>query len=115
MSKKSNQPTKIGTFKVYFDNNGDLLHALYGYIQRQGNYKEEDNHVFVDRMEYSGYGGSHIYFKSQMTGRKFHMFLSDFDKMMKQKLMQNNAIEGEFTFTKKGRVQGVRMILPPVP
>lgn len=102
-------------FKVYFDLNGDLLHRMY-YWQQQGNYKEEDNHVFTDRLEYSGYGGSHIYFKSQMTGRRFHMFLTDFDKMMKaHKMLPGNIIEGEFTFTKKGRVQGFKMILPPKP
>jgi hypothetical protein len=104
-----------GVFKVYFDSNGDLLHRLYYWQQQQGNYKEEDNHVFTDQLEYTGYFGSHISFKSVMTGRKYHMFLSDFDAMMKAKKMRDNLIEGEFTFTKKGRVQGFKMILPPKP
>lgn len=104
-----------GSFKVYFDNNGDLLHRFYSWYQSQGNFKEEDNHVFQDRLEYAGYAGSHISFKSLMTGRKYHMFLSDFDKMMKDKRMDQNIIEGDFTFTKKGRVQGFKMILPKKP
>jgi len=107
--------SKKGVFKVYFDNNGNLLHRLYYYQQQQGNYREEDNHVFTDKLEYSGYFGSHISFKSLITGRKYHMFLSDFHKMMMKKLMVDNVIEGEFTFCKKGSVQGVKMILPPSP
>jgi hypothetical protein len=50
-----------------------------------------------------------------MTGRKYRMFISDFHDMMLTKKMQDNVIEGEFTFVKKGRVQGFRMILPPAP
>lgn len=105
-----------GVFKVYFDStNGDLLHRLYGWQINQGNFKEEDNHVFSDKLEYHDYGGSHIFFKSLMTGRKYHMFLSDFHAMMKAKKMHDNIIEGEFTFCKKGRVQGFKMILPKAP
>lgn len=105
-----------GVFKVYFDNNGNLLHRLYYYQQQQtGTYKEEDNHVFTDRLEYAGYAGSHISFKSMMTGRKYHMFLSDFDSMMKAKKLDNNIVEGDFTFTKRGQVQGFKLILPKQP
>lgn len=107
---------KKGIFKVYFNNDGDLLHRLFYYQQNNpGSYKEEDNHVFSDRLEYCGYFGSHISFKSTMTGRKYHMFISDFDKLMKAHKMQDNIIEGDFTFCKKGRVQGFKMILPPAP
>lgn len=104
-----------GVFKVYFDTNGDLLDRLYSWIQQQGNYKEEDNHVFKDRMQYVGYSGSHITFKSLMTGRKYGMFMSDFNIMMLAEKLEHNVIEGEFTFTKKGRVQGLKMILPKTP
>lgn len=102
-------------FKVYFDNNGDLLHHLSYWAQQQGSYKEEDNHVFTDRLEYTDYSGSHIVFKSLMTGRKYHMFLSDFHAMMKAKKLEENIMEGEFTFTKRGRVQGFKMVLPKAP
>lgn len=105
-----------GVFKVYFDLDGNLLYRLYYYQQQQpGSYREEDNHTFTDRLEYDSYMGSHITFKSLNSGRKYHMFLSDFDKMMKQKKMDQNVIEGDFTFTKKGRVQGFKMILPAKP
>lgn len=110
MSTKAKKP-----FKVYFDNNGDLLHRLSYWQQQQGQYKEEDNHVFTDRLEYSDYAGSHIVFKSLMTGRKYHMFLSDFHAMMQAKKLEENIMEGEFTFTKRGRVQGFKMVLPKQP
>lgn len=104
-----------GVFKVYFDNNGDLLHRLYHWQQQQGAYKEEDNHVFQDRLEYTGYSGSHIAFKSLTTGRTYSMFLSDFNAMMLAKKLDNNIVEGDFTFTKKGIVQGFKMLLPKAP
>ncbi len=106
-----------GVFKIYFDDKGDLLHRLYGWQMQQNpsQYKEEDNHIFTDRLEYVGYYGSHISFKSLMTGRKYHMFLSDFDAMMKAKKLEDNIMEGEFTFTKRGRVQGFKMVLPKQP
>ena len=106
--------SKKGVFKVYFDNDGDMLDRVYSW-QKPSDYKEEDNHVFTDKMEYSGYGGSHIYFKSLVSGRRYQMFISDFDKMMKKKLLVANVIEGEFTFTKKGAVQGFKMILDSKP
>lgn len=98
-------------FKVYFDLNGNLLYRLYRY-DSPTSYKEEDNHVFKDRLEYDDYLGSHISFKSLTSGRKYHMFLTDFHKMMLAKMMHENVIEGEFTFTKRGRVQGFKMLLP---
>jgi len=104
-----------GIFKVYFDNNGDLLHRLYYWQQQQGAYKEEDNHIFQDRLEYIGYSGSHITFKSLNSGRKYSMFLSDFNAMMLAKKLDNNIVEGDFTFTKKGVVQGFKMILSKTP
>ncbi len=105
-----------GVFKVYFNTKGDLLYSLGYWDQKNGTFKEEDNHVFTDQMEYHGYAGSHILFKSTMTGRKYHMFISDFHKLMvAKKMLPGNIIEGEFTFTKKGRVQGCKMILPVPP
>ncbi len=99
-------------FKVYFDLNGNLLNRLYYWDQKNGNFKEEDNHIFADQLEYVGYSSPHIKFKSLISGRIYLMFISDFDKMILEKKMQNNIIEGEFTFTRKGIVQGFKMLLP---
>ncbi len=104
-----------GVFKVYFDTNGDLLHRLYYWMQQQGNFKEEDNHVFQDRLEYTGFSGNHVSFKSLTTGRKYHMFVSDFHHVMMAKVLKDNIIEGDFTFCRKGVVQGFKMILPKKP
>ena len=103
-----------GVFKVYFSLTGDLLDRVYNW-QQPGSYREEDNHVFTDRMEYKDIGGSHVHFESLMTGRKYQMFVSDFHKVMINKLIKDLIIEGEFTFTKKGRVQGFKMIIPKTP
>lgn len=103
-----------GVFKVYFSLTGDLLDRVYRW-QNPGDYKEEDNHIFSDKLEYKSIGGSHVYFESLTSGRKYQMFVSDFHKVMINKKIQDLIIEGEFTFTKKGVVQGFKMILPKTP
>ena len=105
--------TKIGNFKVYFDKKGNLLrrHRYWD----ASNEVEEDNKIFSDRLEYVSCGGSQINFKSLNSNRQYGMFLSDFNKVMQAKKLQNNIIEGEFFFTRKGLVQGLRMLLPEQP
>lgn len=89
-----------------------LYRAPSTWAAGQYGYKEEDNHEFSDQFEYSGYSGSHIIFTSVITNRVYHMFMSDFHNMMLAKKMNNNIIEGTFVFTKKGTVQGFKMLLP---
>jgi hypothetical protein len=103
--------------KIYFYKNGDMLYYSSRYVNYNINsdFFEEDNKIFKDRLEYKGISGSHVAFQSLMDKRKYNMFISDFDKVMLAKKVVDNVIEGEFTFTKKGQVQGLRMLLPKQP
>lgn len=114
---------RVGQFKVYFEDNGDLRYRA-PYVSRWQSqqpgyvapvYKTEDNHVFQDRLEYSGYYQSVITFKSVNSGRRYHMFLRHFDEMMKKIQMNHNMVEGNFTFAKHGNVQGLKMVFPKNP
>lgn len=103
-------------FKVFFSKNGDLLYtSRYVNYNNNHDYLEEDNKVFKDQLEYKGIAGSQVTFQSLTDKRTYRMFISDFDKVMLAKKVVNNIIEGEFTFTKKGQVQGFRMLLPKQP
>ena len=111
---------KPGQFKIYFEDNGDMMYREPWWELKNPNPavplpKSEDNHAFHDQMEYVRCYGSVITFKSLISGRSYHMFLRHFDEMMQAKRMVNNVIEGDFTFTKHGLVQGFRMVLPKPP
>ena len=111
---------KPGQYKIYFEDNGDMKYCLTYWDRRDpaklAQIKSEDNHVWPDAMEYIGYYHSVMVFKSRNSGRKYHMFLRHFDEMMKAKVMNYGVIIGDFTFTKRGQIQGFKMILPkPAP
>lgn len=106
---KKNKP--LQDFKVVFDLNGNLKQYTYVYNTD----KEEQNYIFSDHLEYDGYfpasgGNSHIYMKSLKTGRRYHMFMSDFDQILQEKRLQDNQVVGLFCFCRKGRVQGIRLV-----
>ena len=117
---------KIPQFAVCFSNNGDL-HEKYvdmpdpskplpPYYSKDY-YKQfvwEPNQIFSDTLEYlkcyPTNGSAHFIFISRTNGRRYSMFLSDFDDMMKEKRLNNNILKGEFYFCKKGCSQGLKMI-----
>ena len=112
---KTKKPKKITEFDVHFENNGDLCHFSYGNPP-----KTEPNKVFADSLEYEGYfgstgGNSHIKLKSVNSGRVYHMFMSDFDEVLREKRFINNQIVGLFAFCKKGNSQGLRFIFEDNP
>lgn len=103
----------IKPFKMYFDQNGDMQRHSSNY---NGTSKEEDNHMFQDKMVYVALTyNSQIQFQSVTSGRKYLMFETDFHHIIAHKKFNNNTIEGDFVYTKKGQVQGFRMLLPKTP
>jgi hypothetical protein len=111
---KPKKPRPITDFDVVFSDKGDLAwnSRTSGYYAPP-NFKTEKNHPYSDSLEYTGYAGSHILFTSLNTGRKYHMFMSDFDEAVKAKAFINNQLVGIFCFCRKGTKQGIRLILEP--
>lgn len=102
---------KIIDFNVSFDLDGNLNRNDHdsGFSQK--------NCIFPDILEYIGYlkarpgGNSYLLFKSINSGRKYHMFISDFNDVILAKRFVNNQIVGDFYFIRKGNSQGIKYIL----
>ena len=97
---------------------GELIeYTFYDYPDdRRGTVKWSENYVFEDDMEYTGYtrgrSAARLQFKSIKDGRRYGMFLTDFDDAMKRCQFFKNRLIGKFTFCKRGQNYGVK-ILPP--
>lgn len=119
--RKRTSNHKMKEFDVMFTPDGDLnLNSrVYQYGNANTGYYTEKNSVFPDELEYYDYfgasgGNSYMEFISLKTGRKYHMFMSDFDDVLLEKRFQDNKIVGLFFFCRKGSRQGIRLFLDPV-
>ena len=72
----------------------------------------QDNFEFEDTLQYMGYskGRSSVTFEFERlsNGKKVTMFISDFNKIASS--MRYGALEGKFTFGKKGTSYGCKLI-----
>ncbi len=105
---------KITQFQVHFDKDGNMLH-YHSRFHKPAH--EEANAVFYDKLKYNGYSRFsstvHILFVSDKSGRKFSMFISDFNDIMRANLFNGQFVQGNWCYTKKGQVQGVRYFFDP--
>jgi len=103
---------------IWFDQNGDMSdHSIVAHLAPQYGYKSEDAKDFDDQMEYNELHefrkrSGRVYFKSTTTGRKYTMYLDDFNKLIKAGKFNNNRIEGTFHFIKKSSGQAIQLVLP---
>lgn len=117
LARRKRVPQK---FQVTLTKNGDLSghHVNTSYANSphySQHYFWEDNKIFIDELEYTGYfgssgGNSHIRLVSLKSGREYHMFMSDFDDILQEKKFIDNKINGKFYFCKKGNSQGTRLV-----
>ncbi len=108
----------IKDFKISFDLDGNQLYYVpwnYNPGTPMAGVMEEDNKIFNDRLEYTGYSGSYIIFNSTTTGRRYLMFMSNFNELMLAKKLIDNIVEGDFYFIRKGVKPGLRLVLPDAP
>jgi hypothetical protein len=109
----------IKQFKISFDVDGNqLFYVPWNYGSpgtTPAGVLEEDNKIFNDRLEYKGYSGSYIIFNSTTTGRRYLMFMSNFNELMLAKKLVDNIVEGDFYFIRKGVKPGLRLVLPDPP
>ena len=120
MVKKN--PRAFQQYDVAFDKEGNLLEYYWdkpdpSKLQPLSSITFwEPNCIFADTLEFVSThptkGSAHFIFQSIKTGRKYSMFLSDFeDVLLAKRIIDGNKIQGEFTFCKKGNSQGMRMII----
>jgi hypothetical protein len=103
--------TKV-KYQIPFDENGNMMSYDYSYGHKQITWK--DVYIFNAGMQYDGYGrgrsAATIYMKDVTTGKRYPMFLSTFDELMRTpgRFAINNAtgnliFTGNWTFCKKGQ------------
>ena len=85
----------------------------YKYIAKCNGFVEVQNYQFEDTLEYNGYSrgrsAAYLNFVSKVTGRKYTMFLTDFDTYAVNK-MEKGIIQGWFTFSKRGKNFGLTIV-----
>ena len=99
---------------IWFDSNGDMLVRYYGTGYHGVVCKSEEGKDFQDEMIYDHiYNGavSRVYFKSATTGRKYNMFLDQFDLAIKDNQFNDNRLKGTFRFEKRGQAQAIKLVL----
>jgi hypothetical protein len=120
----SKTPRAFQQYEVSFDKDGNLTRQYLEppnanntnswRVNRTG--FNEPNCIFADNLTfvrcYSTQNSAHFVFQSLKNGRKYSMFLSDFEDILKaRKLLDGHRIQGEFVFCKKGNSQGIRLII----
>ncbi|HEX4375354.1 MAG TPA: hypothetical protein VHZ50_18760 [Puia sp.] len=103
-------------FKVAFTLNGHLCDHYYDYmLNNKEKYLWEDSCSFADTLEYFSFSDSticnaRIILKSISSNKRYCMFISDFDEILKSKLFVDNKIIGNFCFHRRGNAQGIKFI-----
>lgn len=120
--------SKKGNYKIPFEASGKLMDYASGDSYYDFDQSKnlpiiwEDNYQFHDTLEYTGYSqgrsACHIYLKSVNNSREYHVTIKDFDLIIKKNKFNNNRIEGDFTFAKRGSNYMLVPVFPveqPVP
>jgi len=106
---------KLQDFDVSFDDKGNLTERCLAGVNYARAITTKKNFFFYDKIEYlnstTTYSGwSKFMFKSLVNGTRYYMFLSDFDDILQEGLLNHKTIEGVFSFKKRGRKQGIRFV-----
>ena len=103
-NKMKKQPLSIP-----FDSDGNLLNYI---LPSMDDVTWRENFEFSTIMTYCGFsrGRSSILFHFTDTqGKKYLMFVSDFDDLLNRKGLEGKTINETFTFCKKGDNYGVKL------
>lgn len=114
---------------IPFDRNGNLLDYSYRGITEEEKENERVEHfwgdgslieVFVPNFEFEdtllferfsrGRSSVKAHFVSCSTSKKYEMFISDLEDVIKANCLINGKINGKFTFAKKGQNYGVKLL-----
>ena len=101
---------------IWFEQNGDMLDQGYTYTNNAYGYKSEEAKDFDDQLEMIKLQeyykkNTRIILKSTTTGRKYSMFVDDFNAALDKKKFIDLRLEGTFRFIKKGSGQAIKLVL----
>ncbi len=102
---------------VWFDQNGNMLDQAYNWGANAATYgyKSEVAKDFSDTMkllkiqEYRR-KNARVHLQSATTGRKYDMFIDDFNDVLTKNRLQNLHIDGTWRFIKKGTGQAIKLV-----
>lgn len=101
---------------VWFDAKGNMLDQAYNYGSNntQG-YKSEVAKDFDDSMKFLKVEeyrrkNARVLLQSATTGRKYEMFIDDFNDVLTKDRLVNLHIEGTWHFIKKGTGQAIQLV-----
>ena len=103
---------------VWFDQNGNLLEQAYNWGANAATYgyKSEVAKDFQDTMkvvkiqEYRR-KNTRVHIQSVSSGRKYFMFLDEFNKVLEKNLLQNRHIDGTWRFIKRSTGQALELVM----
>lgn len=103
---------------VWFDQNGNLLEQAYNWGANAATYgyKSEVAKDFQDTMkvvkiqEYRR-KNARVHIQSVSSGRKYFMFVDEFNKVLEKNRLQNLHIDGVWRFIKKGTGQALELVI----
>lgn len=101
---------------IWFESNGDMLDQGYNYATNTQGYKSEEAKDFTDSMELVKFRefykkNTRAVFRSTISGRKYSMFVDDFNVLLEKKIVNNLQVTGTFRFLKKGSGQAIKLVI----
>ncbi len=103
---------------VWFDANGNLLEQAYNWGANSNTYgyKSEVAKDFSDTMKFLEIReyrrkSARVLLESASNGRKYSMFVDDFNKVLKANQMNNLHIDGTWRFVKVSTGQAIELVM----
>jgi len=86
---------------------------IYEYNQNGSDcYKWVQNHMWSDTMVLDGLergrSAAHFIIYSEVSGKRYYMFMKDMVDMIKNHTIENGRISGCFTYAKRGQNYGIK-------
>lgn len=102
---------------IWFDQNGNMSeHSVVQHLAAQYGYKSEEAKDFVDTMkvlkiqEYRR-KNARVQLQSTTTGRKYSMFIDEFNKVLEKNRLHNLHIDGTWRFIKRSSGQALELLM----
>lgn len=100
---------------VWFDSKGNMLDQGYNYANNTYGYKSEVAKDFDDSMKFLKIEeyrrkNARVLLQSATSGRKYEMFVDDFNDVLTKNRLQNLHIEGTWRFIKRGTGQAIQLV-----
>lgn len=104
----------ITMIPVTKDDENMLKYVSMSYPNEDGHFKWIENHVWHDtikilEMDHEA-NDSQFIVRSEISGKKYYMFMKDILSMMKDSIVESGSIQSNFTYVQRGRHYGIRKV-----